>query len=413
MSGKILTRLVQSAAVFCLMLAPATIAAQNLFDPVATVNGDVITEFELDQRIRFLGVLGSPAGTRSDVLDILIQERLRVQAAVQTGLELSPEGLQTGLTEFAGRANLTADELVQRLESEGVARETYRDFVATSLIWREFVRSRFGGRVQISSDEVDRAVQSIGDNTSIDVLVSEIIIPAPPESAEEVLALAQEIATAETQAEFSEFASRFSATASRDNGGRLDWVPITDLPPQLRPLLLALAPGDITAPLPIPDAIALFQLRDIRERAAPAPRYTSIEYATYFIPGGRSPEALARARQIEATIDRCDDLYGIAKGQPISVLERQNLPPSEIPRDIAIELAKLDRNEVSTALTRANGANLMFLMLCGRTPQLAAAENDEIDRDAVAAQLRNARLSALADAYLDELEADSNIVIFN
>lgn len=413
MSGRILTRLVQSAAVFCLMAAPVATVAQNLFDPVAKVNGDVITEFELDQRIQFLAILGSPTGSRSDVLNDLIKDRLRLQATAQSGVELSGEGLQTGLTEFAARANLTAEELVERLEAEGVARETFRDFVATTLVWREFVRARFGARVQISPDEVDRAVQSIGDNTSIDVLVSEIIIPAPPESAAEVLALAQEIATAETLAEFSDFAGRYSATASRDNGGRLDWVPITDLPPQLRPILLALAPGDVTAPLPIPDAIALFQLRDIRERAAPAARYTSVEYATYFIPGGRSPEALARARQIQASIDRCDDLYGIAKGQPATVLERHNLPPSEIPRDIAIELAKLDRNEVSTALTRANGANLMFLMLCGRTPQLADADNAEIDRDAVATELRNTRLAALANAFLDELEADANIVILN
>lgn len=413
MSGKTMTRLARAGAIMCLALAPLTGQAQNPFEPAARVNDDVITRFEVDQRIRFLTLLGSPTGTRADVIDNLIKDRLRLQATDQSGITLSPENLQAGLSEFAARADLSAEDFVRQLEAGGVARETFRDFVATSLIWREFVRARFGGRVQITKDEVDRAIQSFGDNTSIDVLVSEIIIPAPPDAADEVQALAEEIATVESEAEFSEFARRYSATASRDDGGRLDWVPIADLPPQLRPILLALGPGGVTAPLPITDAIALFQLRDIRERAAPAPRYSSIEYAIYFIPGGRSPEALARARTIEASIDRCDDLYGIAKGQPESVLERHNLPPAEIPRDIALELAKLDRNEVSTALTRANGANLMFLMLCARTPQELTGENNELDRDAVANQLRNARLSALADTFIEELRSDANIIIYN
>lgn len=412
MSGKTRKHLIQSAALLCLALMPTGTVAQNPFAKVAQVDDAVITEFELEQRTRFLQLLGSPTGARNDVLDELIKDRLRLAATAYSGITLSEEELQQGLTDFAARTEMSSEDFVKQLEGDGVARETFRDFVATSLIWRSYIRARYGNRIKISEEEVDRAVQSIGANTSLDVLVSEIIIPTPPDSAEEVLAVAQEIMNSTSEAEFSEYASRFSATASRDNGGRLDWVPITDLPPQLRPILLALGPGEVTAPLPIPDAIALFQLRDIRERAARAPRYATIEYAAYYIAGGRTPEALAKAREIEARVDRCDDLYGIAYGQPESVLDRGDLPPAEIPQDIGLELAKLDPNEVSTALTRANGTTLVFLMLCGRTPELAQGENDEIDREAVANQLRNSRLSALSDTLLDELQADANVVIF-
>ncbi|MEO0503756.1 MAG: peptidylprolyl isomerase, partial [Pseudomonadota bacterium] len=174
--------------------------------------------------------------------------------------------------------------------------------------------------------------------------------------------------------------------------------------------LLALGPGEVTQPLPIPNAVALFQLRDIREIGAPAQEYDAVEYAAYYINGGRTPEALGIARNIRASVDRCDDLYGIAKGKPENVLDRGSLPPDEIPEDIAIELAKLDPGEVSTALTRANGNTLVFLMLCGRTPALE--EDQVIDREAVAAQLRNQRLTAFSDNLLAELAAEANIVIF-
>jgi len=111
--------------------------------------------------------------------------------------------------------------------------------------------------------------------------------------------------------------------------------------------------------------MALFQLRDIEETKAPNPEFAAIEYAAYYIAGGRTEAALAEAQRIAGRVDRCDDLYGIAKGQDPSVLERGAKKPSEIPSDIALELARMDPGETSTTLTRANGQTLVLLMLCG------------------------------------------------
>ena len=412
MNGMTMKNFIQPVVLICaaLMLKPTVSTAQNLFSKVAQVDDSVITEFEVQQRIRFLQVMGAPSSSRVEVLDELIKDRLRDGTAIQSGVILSPEDLQKGLSDFAARSELSAEAFVEGLESAGVASETVRDFVATSIAWREYIRARYDNRVRITDDEIDRSMSSIGTNTSIEVLVSEIIIPAPPERVEAVNEQAEIIAASTTEAEFSDYARRFSATASRGNGGRLKWLPITQMPPSLRPILLALAPGQVTAPLPIPDAVALFQVRDIRETAGAAIGYAAIECAAYYIAGGRGPEAIGRARAIKAQVDRCDDLYGIAKGQPQSLLDRGSLPPSEVPQDIALELAKLDPGEVSTALTRANGETLVFLMLCGRTPVLP--EDQEIDRATVSAQLRNQRLSAFSEARLEELRAEATIFVY-
>ena len=409
MSGK-LTRFLGAAALIAAGVTASSGWAQNPFAPAAKVDEAVITEFEIQQRSRFLQVLNSPGSDRATVLQELIRDRLRIAETRQQGVALNDGALDQGLVDFAARANLTVEEFTSGLESAGVARETFRDFVAVSLIWRDYIRARFGSRVQISEDEIDRAVNQVNTASGIEVLVSEIIIPAPPNRAQAVLAQAEQISQSTSEAEFSSFARRFSATASRGRGGRLDWLPISDLPAPLRPLLLALGPGEVTQPLPIPNAVALFQLRDIRETSRPAPEYDAVEYAAYYINGGRTPEALGIAANIRANVDRCDDLYGIAKGKPENVLDRGSLPPEDIPQDIAIELAKLDPGEVSTALTRANGETLVFLMLCGRTPKLE--EDQVIDRESVAAQLRNQRLTAFSNNLLAELEAEANIVIF-
>lgn len=408
MSGQFLKH--AALALCALVLGTTQSPAQNLFAPVAQVDERVITEFEVQQRSRFLQLLGARGGGRQDVIEELIRDRLREIETRQAGIIPTTEQVAQGLSDFAARAQLSTEEFVENLERAGVARETFRDFVTIQLTWRDYIRARFGSRVQITEGQIDRAVESAQGNSGIEVLISEIIIPAPPPRAQQVLEQAEVIAQSSSEGEFSSFARRFSATASRGAGGRLPWTAVSDLPPVLRPILLALAPGEVTAPLPIPNAVALFQLRDIRETEAPQRTYSAIEYAAYYLDGGRSPETIARAQAIAASVDRCDDLYGVAQGQPENVLDRGSLPPEEIPQDIAFELAKLDAGEVSTALTRADGQTLVLLMLCGRTPALE--EDQVIDRAAVATELRNQRLNAFSETLLSELRAEANVRVF-
>lgn len=388
------------------MTAPAA-QAQGLFAPAILVNEKAVTGYELQQRERMLQVLNAPGDARALAREQLIDDRLRIQASEDAGILPTEEEVLTGMEEFAGRANLSREEFVQSLAGAGVAEQTFRDFVRAGLSWRQLVQARFGSQSAVSDAEVDRALSSGGNGTSnVRVLLSEIIMPAPPAEAEAVRARAERISELTSESAFSAEARRYSATASRESGGRLPWQNVSDLPPVLRPLVLGLSPGQVTDPIPIPNAIALFQLRGIEETGFSAPEVAAVEYAAYYMPGGRSAETLARARVLASKVDRCDDLYGVARGQPENVLDRGSLPPAEIPTDIAMELSKLDPGEVSTALTRSNGQTLVFLMLCGRTN----AVSEDSSREDLVLGLRNQRLGNLADGYLAQLRADARII---
>ena len=410
MSGKsmlskiALKRLAMTAATWAALSLPAT--AQNLFAIAVTVDDGIITEYEIGQRSRFLQVLNAPGATRDGAITALIEDRLKTQAARSAGLTLDTEGLDGEMSDFAARANLSKVEFVTALGRAGVSEETFRDFVSVNIVWRDLIRARYNSRVQISKSDIDSALGTSGGATSIRVLLSEIIIPAPPPEAARAQARAEQAAQSKSIAEFASYAGRFSATATRSRGGRLDWVPLNNLPAQLRGVILGLAPGEVTAPLPIPGAIALFQLRDIQETSAPSQEFSAIEYAAYYMAGGRSPETLAAAEKLKSQVDECDDLYAVAKGKPIAVLDRGALAPKDIPQDIAFELAKLDPGEVSTNLTRSNGQSLVFLMMCGRT----AALNEDVGRGAVESNLRQQRLTGYADSLLDELRSNARIV---
>ncbi len=394
-------------ALVILGLGALPAAAQtNIFAPIARVNDRVVTQYELDQRILFFELLRAPGNIEELAMEQLIDERLQLDAAAGFGIVATDEQVALGMDEFAGRTNLSTEEFVQALERGGVAVETFQDFVRAGLVWREVVRGRFGPRAEVSDDEIDRAIELGSSAGGVRVLLSEIFLAADtPARREAAQRRAEELSQINTLPAFASAARQFSAAPSRGRGGRQDWIPVSNLPPPIRAQILTLAPGEVTDPIPVPNAIALFQLRDLEETDTPEAETVSVEFARYFIPGGRTESALAQARKIEAEIDTCDDLYGIAEKQPEERLLRDTLPVEEIQGDIALELAKLDENEVSTALTTGDGQVLVFLMLCGRT--LAAGE--DVDREAIRTNLRNQRLNSYAEGYLSELQADAII----
>lgn len=404
--------------IFALMLAGLALIApvsaqQGLFQTAITVNDMVITNFELQQREQFLTLLRSPGNPKTEARKGLIDDRLRLTETRRAGITLTEEQVYGGMEEFAARANLSAEEFIKAVEQAGVSGETFRDFVAAGLAWRTLVQGRFGARSQVSESEIDRAMAQQGSRAGARLLMAEIVLPLTPQNAERNQALAQRLSeTIKSEAAFGAAARRYSASPTRGRSGRLDWLPLGNVPPAIRAAVLTLAPGEVSEPLSLGNAVGIFQLRGLEETEAETPETQALDYATVLFPGGRTADTLAQAKAFEESYDTCDDLYTPAKKLPAEYFERSVLSASDVPGDIALELAKLDSNEVSTALTRQNGQFLVYLMLCGRTLELPVGEDgEEIDlRAQTREQLFNQRITSFADSFLEELRADALIV---
>lgn len=397
-----------AAAIACVLMVVGALPAQaqGQLSPVITVNDRVITQYELDQRTRLLEVFRTPGDLDKAARDGLIEDRLKQQEMARFGVRLPEDALQQALEDFASRANLTLPQFTTVLSQNGVDISTLRDFVSVGILWRDFVRGRFGRQVTITDADVERAIARRGASpTQLEVLLNEIIIAAPPERAAQARTAADQISRMRSFAEFESAARQVSALPSRESGGRLGWLPIENYPPQIRAVILDLQPGEVTEPIEIPNGIALFQLRGTREAARSIAAPVSLEYAAYYIPGGQTEAGLRLATQVRDQVDTCDDLYGVARNQPVEVLDRVTLAPADISGDVALELARLDPGEVSYNLTRDNGQTLVFLMLCARNN--AGAENTNPEE--IRGQLRGQRLTALADALIADLRASAII----
>ena len=386
------------------MLLPMSAEAQGQFSPAITVNDTAITPYEIEQRALLLKLFGTTGDLQEAARDSLIEDSLKDEALTRANLILDAENLGRALDEFATRTNMPYDAFVGVLSQNGIAEGTLRDYVRINAAWREYIRSRYLGRVSITEAHIDRALGQTNSGAAIEVLISEIIIAAPAGFEAQAASRAEAISRIRTTAEFEAQAQLVSAVPSRENGGQLDWLPITNFPPQMRGLILSLTPGEVTEPIQIDGGIVLFQMRAVREIAQAKPAASLVDYMEYRIPGGAS--AVGKAQDIEELADTCNDLYGIAKGASEQELIRHTATPAQIPTDVAVELAKLDPGEASYGLTRDDGQTLLFLMLCSRSVQVDA----EVDRDAVRNQLIGQQLNGYAAALIAELRAAATIV---
>ena len=370
--------------------------AQSPFSAAIKIDESVVTRYELDQRVRFLTALNFPGVPSQVAQQQLIDEKLKRRAAKTAGVILTPEALSNGLSAFAARGNMDLETFVGELSKAGIDRYTMEQFVETNLLWIEFVRGKFGRQSRVSDAQLERSVKSDKSGTAVEVLLTEIIMGVTPFTQDEVTATAAELSKIRSIDAFSQAAREYSDAPTRDLGGLVTWQKLDSLPPVLQPLVFGLAPGEVTEPLVIPNAIALFQMRGIRETAYRAPQAGALDYAVYRVPS----EQAAQMESIIANTVHCDDLYAWAKDNPDHVLDRQSQIPSEIPQSLTNQLSQLDENE----LVKLDNTSL--IMLCART---ATLDTDATDLEAIRTGLRNKRLESLAEGYLQQLRQEARI----
>ena len=374
------------------------LAAEGIFDTIISVDGAAITNYELEQRILFFSFLNEPGDTLISSRQSLIDDRLKMAAGSKDGFALTPTELENAMLDFAKNSNQSLGGLLNLLNEGGVDAETFRDYVEVGVVWREVVRKRFGSQSQPTESEIDRALAAERAEGDISVLLTEIVLPAGPSQLEESRKIARELAKITSIGSFSEKAKKLSVSSSRDNGGKIPWRNLKDLPNGLRQIIASLRPGQVAKPLEVQNAIVLFQLRDVEELGLKAPEIISMKFAK--ITGINSVLDLATK-----TVNSCNDLYGLVKLDKDVVLEMLTQHPDEIEQATALRLNRLDRHEMSIFSDSSDSIGNM-IMLCERNYTTSA----DISRSEVAKNIRAARLTNLAEGYLAELRTNATVV---
>ncbi len=385
---------VLAAALFVVsaQMAWAQEATKASFTPVKYVNDHAITGFELSQRMAFLDLLGFDGDLRAEAMSGLIDDRLRLAMAKSMGLALSPEEVMAGMEEFASRGTLDAQGFLKAIGEQGIAPETFRDFVSAGLIWRRVISTRFGDSVTISDAAVDRALTNMRVSEAQTVTLAEIVLDAGGDRRNQALALARNLQIDFIKGRsFSDAARAVSIGATAGSGGTTAPKRLSELSDDVAVLVRGLAPNAISTPIILKDKLYIYQMIENGSTPVAQTGATMVDYAEITL--GTNGVA-----DLRANVDGCDDLYDYASKNGLTVTRNARGSAGALS-----VLQSLDAGEIAGPL--AGTAGPMAVMLCARgiDPQQTAS------RDEIKLLLKNQRLAAMSEVFLSELRADALI----
>ena len=389
-----------------LILAPAVGSSVQITSAIS-VNGASISDFDIDQRVRMLRALGIPGNLRQVAEDALINDRLFLQEAERMGITLSGDMTRSGLEEYAGRRNQSAAAFVRFMNSRGIATDSINEFIRAGVAWRAVVNRRFAGRaLEISEEEIDRALALRGSELREQILLSEIAMAYRPATRERVIGIANSIVNAVgSAAEFADAARSLSESESAGQGGAIGWVSVDGLPGHSRARLSRAPVGTAVGPVVTDKAIFVFFKRGAREIEVGGRSFQS-DHATLRVYGDGRNDAVRRANSIMKRVDTCNDLLAESSIYPKGSYFRQTTGPEDTLNELKAPLELLDAGE--TVLLPPGGsstASIVILMLCERKPVL-----DPEGRRSVLQALRSEKIEELAQNLITNLRASAIII---
>jgi peptidyl-prolyl cis-trans isomerase SurA len=131
--------------------APARSAAEGV---VVLVNGDPITNFDVEQRAKLTELGTHKPPVRADVINELIDEKLKIQLLRRYQLEGVDKDVDNAFTNMARRMRQTAREFTDNLSKQGLKTETLKSRMKADLIWSQIIRGRFQSSFQFSDKDI-------------------------------------------------------------------------------------------------------------------------------------------------------------------------------------------------------------------------------------------------------------------
>lgn len=232
--------------------ATSGVAPARAQSVAAMVNGEPITNFDIDQRMRLMA-MSNQKSSRKQTLDELIDEKIKIREAKKYGVDPSAADIDGSYASMGQRMRLSPDQLTQALASRGIRPGTLRNRIKAEMVWTALVRGRFKDSLMVT----DRAVRSAAggapdgknDSGNFEYQMRPVVLVVPRgSSAATVDMRRKEAETLRSRVQSCDDAN--TLFRSMRNATIRDTVVKTsaDLPQSLRELLDKTPVGHLTAP---------------------------------------------------------------------------------------------------------------------------------------------------------------------
>src|SRR5215468_8330692 len=263
---------IATACIFAALAAPSQALAQHV---VLIVNGEVITDYDIEQRSKFNTLSTHKTPARQDVIEELIDEKLKVQIARRYKIDITDSDVDSNYADMAKRMHLSADQLSQTLTQNGIDSKTLKARVRADMSWQYIIRGKFQSSLQVSEksvlDEIETQKKSDGGDVGYDYTLLPILFVVPRGNTALQESRRKDAETLRSR--FTDCNSGLAfARSLRDIAIR---EPITknssELVPALRQILDKTEVGHLTPPETTAQGIELFALCEKKETKSETP----------------------------------------------------------------------------------------------------------------------------------------------
>jgi peptidyl-prolyl cis-trans isomerase SurA len=254
------------------IIAPGAAIAQV----VVIANGSPITAYDIEQRGKLDAAATHKKPDRKEVIQELIDDRLKISRAKIYGLEVSDAEVNTAFENMSKAQHLTPDQFTQILARAGVETNTLKARIRAEITWGQLIRGKFASTLEIGDSDISQALHARNE-TATDAVgylytLYPVIVVVPSGSSQadienkkrEADSLRGRFLTCKDGLAF--------ARALRDVAVRDPVIKnSSDLAPALRDLLGTIELGHLTAPEVTPQGLQMFALCDKKETKTDSP----------------------------------------------------------------------------------------------------------------------------------------------
>lgn len=296
---------------------------------VAVVNTELVTAVEVERRVQRAQEEARRAGQRlppepelrQQVLDALIEERVIVTYARESGMKIDEPDLDRAVQGVAQNNQLTPAQLRERLRAEGIDYGRFRANLKDQMMIERVREREVYQRIRITDAEIDGFVEQRRQALKADAELSIAqVLVAVPDGADEATVAArraraeQALARVKAGEDFAAVARELSDDASRDKGGELGMRPTSRLPDLFVEAVRNLSRGEL-APAPVRSGAGFHVLKlvDRKDDAALRVTQSRVRHILLRTSAELSAEAAARRladvrRQIDSGARRFEDV---------------------------------------------------------------------------------------------------------
>jgi peptidyl-prolyl cis-trans isomerase SurA len=391
----------------------------SVIKATAIVNGDVITQTDVQQRLALLAIANGndiPAdqvdALKQQVLRNLIDETLEIQAAKSEKIDVKKSDIDRTVERVASNVKQTPDQMGDYLETHGSSLTSLRRQIEGEVAWQRLQRAKIESGVSVGDDEVkavlDRMTASKGTE---EYRVGEIFLSSTPYTQPQTLQNANKILEQlKNGASFAGYARQFSEASTAAVGGDLGWVRPEQLPGALGTILRQMAPGTISNPIEVPGGVSIIAVQDTRKILTRDPRdaVLSLKQVSIAFPKGSTRQQaepiLARFAEAAKTIGGCGGADKIASDFHGEVVQSDQVKMRDLPAALQQMMLPMQVGQATQPFGSLD-EGVRVLVICGRDE----ADPTAPSYDDVYNQLNDERVNSRARRYLADLRRDAVI----